>query len=60
MQTEGTVGNGRGRLARSRAITDVVVARLATDPLWFLHAPGSGCEECNQAHASVGRRTPAE
>ena len=53
LQAEGVVGHGRARLARSRDVTRVVVGRLENDPLLFLCAPGSGCEECMLARASA-------
>lgn len=51
----GSFGHGEAELVRSRDVVDVVTRRLATDPLVFLHAPEVGCEECDDARASVGR-----
>ena len=52
-QREGRVGNAHARLARSRDVVGAVVARLADDPLLFLHAPEAGCDDCDEARASV-------
>ena len=48
-QREGPVGHGWARLTRSRDIVRVARVRLETDPLIFLHPPGSGCAECDEA-----------
>lgn len=53
VQAEGPVGHAHARLVRSRDVVDVVLARLAEDPLIFLHPAGSGCDECEEAWASV-------
>ena len=53
LQTEGRIGNAAARLARSRDVVDAVVARLRDDPLLFLHDESVGCEECDEARASV-------
>jgi aminoglycoside N3'-acetyltransferase len=53
LQAEGPVGHAHARLARSVDIVRVAVARLAHDPLLFLHPPGAGCAECDAARASV-------
>jgi aminoglycoside N3'-acetyltransferase len=55
LQREGTVGNARARLVRSRDVVDVVGERLGADPLVFLHPLGSGCAECDDARKSVSR-----
>lgn len=52
-QSEGPVGNARARLFRSRDVVTLAVERLRADPLLFLHAPGDGCEECDDARASL-------
>lgn len=52
-QREGPAGHGTARLARSRDIVEAVTARLADDPLLFLHPPGE-CGECDEARGSVG------
>lgn len=52
MQAEGPVGHGHARLARSRDIVDTVTARLAADPLLFLH-PAGECEQCDDARHSI-------
>jgi aminoglycoside 3-N-acetyltransferase len=56
LQREGPVGHAGARLADSRDIVAVVRERLAEDPLIFLHPPGSGCAECDEArqHSSEG------
>lgn len=53
LQLEGCVGHAYARLARSRDIVKVALEHLTDDPLLFLHAPGAGCEECNEAHRSI-------
>ena len=53
LQSEGRVGHGHARLARSRDIVDAALERLARDPLLFLHPAGEGCEECDEARASA-------
>ncbi|MGH7718287.1 MAG: AAC(3)-IV family aminoglycoside N-acetyltransferase [Gemmatimonadaceae bacterium] len=55
LQREGPVGHAPARLARSRDVVTVVREHLARDPLIFLHAPDSGCAECDEARQSVGR-----
>lgn len=52
-QAEGPVGHAHARLARSRDIVAAAVERLARDPLIFLHPPGAGCAECDEARASI-------
>lgn len=60
LQREGPVGHAHARLARSRDIVAVVREALARDPLLFLHPPGAGCGECDEARLSVttGSRSP--
>lgn len=53
LQQEGPVGHAHARLARSRDIVRLARARLAADPLVFLHPPEAGCAECDAARASV-------
>jgi len=53
LQAEGPVGHATARLARSRSIVDVVLARLQGDPLLFLHPQAAGCAECDEARRSV-------
>lgn len=53
LQREGTVGTATARLIRSRDVVETVGERLRADPLVFLHPPGSGCSECDNAHASI-------
>jgi aminoglycoside N3'-acetyltransferase len=52
--TEGTVGYGAARLARASDVVRVAVGALREDAFAFLHARGGGCEECDEAWASVG------
>jgi aminoglycoside N3'-acetyltransferase len=49
LQREGRVGNAHTRLARARDIVRVALARLARDPLLFLHPPSAGCADCDEA-----------
>lgn len=53
-QRTGKVGNADARLADARAIVDAATKHLAQNPLVFLCPRGSGCDECDTAHASVG------
>jgi aminoglycoside N3'-acetyltransferase len=53
LEARGPVGYASARLARSRSVVDVVVSRLADDPLLFLHGPQEGCVECDEARRSV-------
>ena len=54
LEAEGPVGHGTARLADARAIVEQVVSRLRAEPLLFLHGGDAGCEECDDAHASIG------
>jgi aminoglycoside N3'-acetyltransferase len=54
LQREAIVGNAKARLVSSRDVVAVVKEQLARDPLIFLHAESSGCEECEEARRSVG------
>jgi aminoglycoside N3'-acetyltransferase len=49
LQREGPVGAAHARLMESRDVVAVVRARLARDPLIFLHPPEHGCAECDAA-----------
>ena len=53
LQSEDRVGHADARLIRSRHIVEVVLERLRRDPLLFLHLPGAGCEECDEARLST-------
>jgi aminoglycoside N3'-acetyltransferase len=53
LQREGAVGHGQARLVRSRDVVDVVVEQVRRDPVVFLHPRGNGCEECDDAWASI-------
>jgi aminoglycoside 3-N-acetyltransferase len=58
VQREGTVGYAHARLIRSRDVVATVREQLARDPLVFLHPPGSGCSECDEARASMRLKRP--
>jgi aminoglycoside 3-N-acetyltransferase-4 len=49
LQSEGRVGHAHARLAHARDIVELALERLAHDPLLFLHPPGAGCAECDEA-----------
>ena len=53
LQTEGLVGHAHARLASAFDVVALVSARLRQDSTLFLHARGSGCEECEDAWRSV-------
>jgi aminoglycoside N3'-acetyltransferase len=53
LQREGQVGHAPSRLIRSRDVVNIVVEQLKEDPLLFLHPAKVGCEECDEARASV-------
>lgn len=53
IQREGDVGYAAARLCSAKALVDLAIERLREEPLWFLCAPDSGCEECALAHASI-------
>jgi aminoglycoside 3-N-acetyltransferase len=52
LQRRGYVGHARARLARSRDIVRVAIARLHIDDTVFLHAPGL-CAECDDARHAL-------
>lgn len=52
-QSEGMVGHASARLFSSRALVEAAVTRLGRDPLLFLHPAAAGCDECDEARASV-------
>ncbi len=52
LQRRGPLGRGEARLARSRDIVDVAVARLRVEETVFLH-PRGACAECDAAWASL-------
>jgi aminoglycoside N3'-acetyltransferase len=56
-QRRGSVGRAEARLARSRDIVEVALARLRKDETVFLH-PAGACRECDEARESL-RRSPA-
>lgn len=51
-QKRSSVGHAEARLSRSRAIVEVVVARLRRNEALFLHPVGVD-EECDEAYASL-------
>jgi aminoglycoside N3'-acetyltransferase len=53
LQSEGRVGYADARLIRARDVVAVALEHLADDPLIFLHPPGAGCEECDEARRGV-------
>ena len=53
LQSEGRIGSAHARLARARDIVGVALEHLAHDPLLFLHSPGAGCGECDEARRST-------
>jgi aminoglycoside 3-N-acetyltransferase IV len=56
LQSEGSVGHAEARLVRARDVVRVALEHLSRDPLVFLHAPGAGCAECDEARLlSTGR-----
>lgn len=58
LQAEGRVGHAHARLARARDVVEVALAHLARDPLLFLHAPDTGCAECDEARRSTASPQP--
>jgi aminoglycoside 3-N-acetyltransferase len=59
LERRGKVGNAEARLCRSRDVVAVALEHLARNPLVFLCAEGTGCEECNLARASLSATTSA-
>ncbi len=53
LQREGKVGRAHAKLAEARDIVAVAVERLRVDPLVFLCPTTKGCDECDDARASV-------
>jgi aminoglycoside N3'-acetyltransferase len=51
LQVEGLVGQAHARLVRSRDVVSVARAKLAREPLLFLHPRGS-CAECDETWAA--------
>jgi aminoglycoside 3-N-acetyltransferase len=52
LERRGTVGHAEARLARSRDIVRLAVARLRAEETVFLHPPGVDAE-CDEARASI-------
>jgi aminoglycoside N3'-acetyltransferase len=55
LQREARVGNAEARLMMAADLVRVAVPRVRADPLVFLHDAGEGCEECDEARASLSR-----
>ncbi len=55
LQAEGPVGHGGARLFRAQDVVVLAVEALRRTPLLFLHEVGTGCAECDKAHASLSR-----
>ena len=53
LQREGKVGNAHARLCHAGDLVEVAVRHLAENPVVFLCPRGTGCEECDLAHASI-------
>jgi aminoglycoside 3-N-acetyltransferase len=53
LQREGKVGSADARLCNARDLVAVATEPLAANPVVFLCKPGTGCEECDAAHASI-------
>ncbi len=53
LQSEGAVGHAHARLARARDIVAIALEHLRRAPLLFLHAPETGCAECDEARRSI-------
>ncbi|MEP9357163.1 AAC(3) family N-acetyltransferase [Sphingomonas sp. KR3-1] len=53
LQREGPVGHAEARLMDAEELVRIAAARVCEDPLVFLHAPGEGCEECDEARESL-------
>jgi aminoglycoside N3'-acetyltransferase len=53
LQTEGPVGHALARLMRARDVVALASERLSRDPLMFLHPANVGCDECDEARASI-------
>lgn len=58
LQREGSVGHAHARLARAQDIVRIAVEHLKRDPVMFLHPAGAGCEQCEDARASLTRPSP--
>lgn len=53
LQSEGRVGHAHARLARSRDVVRLAREHLALDTLLFLHSPGAGCADCDDARQTA-------
>lgn len=52
LQRRGFVGRAAARLARSRDVVDVALARLRESETVFLHSPGT-CAECDESRRAI-------
>nr|CEL21317.1 aminoglycoside N3-acetyltransferase [Kibdelosporangium sp. MJ126-NF4]CTQ96116.1 aminoglycoside N3-acetyltransferase [Kibdelosporangium sp. MJ126-NF4] len=52
-QREGLVGDAQARLFAAGDLVKLGVPRLSAEPTVLLCRQGTGCEECDAAHASV-------
>ncbi|NIJ64160.1 aminoglycoside N3'-acetyltransferase [Sphingomonas leidyi] len=50
---EGRVGHAEARLMDAEDLVRIAAAKVRADPLLFLHGAEDGCEECDEARASV-------
>ena len=57
LQAEGPVGHGTARLARARDIVGLAVEAIGREPMVFLHDPGEGCAECDEARRGIRKET---
>jgi len=57
LQAEGPVGHGSARLARARDIVGLAVEAMCREPTIFLHGPGEGCADCDEARLGIMRET---
>ena len=53
LQREGPGEKAQARFFRSRDVVQLAVERLRREPLLFLHPRQEGCDECNEARASI-------
>lgn len=57
LQAEGPVGHGIARLVRARDIVGLAVEAMRRRPTVFLHDPGEGCADCDEARFSIMKET---
>ena len=51
--SEGPVASAAAKLMRIEDLVATLVPRLEAEPLIFLHPPGAGCDECDDARRSL-------